>query len=640
MRSFPRPSTKQKILTSAQDSWIRGLNTLVSSTQIKPNELAQASDIMLVEDGKVKCPRDGQARYGNTSGSRTTGLFTYYKSDGTKKLLRSSGTHLQVFNTSTSDWDNVSGYTYTTDLSTDGVTAYDRLYIVNGTDPLTYYDGTSITSFTAISDPAAPTPTRTGSSGTYTFSYKITAVTAVGETAASASGSTTLNQSTLDASNYMTVAWSAVTNAIGYNVYGRTDGNWTFIKYLEGNGSVSFVDKGEITPSEVFTPPESNSTAGPVGTTVALYKDTIFVLGDPENPSRLYYSGGGDKINDFSISNGGGFIDISKNDGQKGTKTIVFKDSLLVFKERSLYQFNFTTSGLPQVTQVNPAIGCIAPKGVVAVENDVFFPSERGIFTVGNEAGFAFDVLRTNELSSRVRSIYQSIDPAYIQNTSAVYATKGNSNLVIFAYTPSGSTTNSAAIVYDRERLGWYQWSTMTANCWVNYTDSTGTQHTLYGDDSGGYVNEILTGSDDFGTAIQGTFALRSEDFKLGLAQYKKLKDLSIVLRQPTGTVSLTVIKDGTDTSLSTNINTVNPSINWGHYVIQDFLFGESSGTGAVTTSDDIVLRTKKNLNLQGRTFQLVFTNGTGGAHFTLLQTQVTAKPRNPRYRMSSDLIT
>lgn len=640
MRIYPRKRAAKKLLTAKQDKWIRALNTLVSNTQIRPDELADAQDVQIIEDGKVQCPRDGQDYFGNSSGSRVTGIFPFYKSDGTKQLLRIEGTHLQKYNSSTHDWDNVSGYTYTTTLNMEGVMAYDRLYLVNGTDPITYYDGTSITSFTAISAPGAPTVTRTGTTGSFTFSYKITAVTAVGETDPSSAGTANLNQGTLDTSNYMSLSWSAVTSAIGYNVYGRKDGEWYFMKYLEGNSSTAYVDKNTDTPSEAFTPPEANSTGGVKGKYIALYKDSLFILGDPDNPSRLQYSGGGDKIHDFTVNSGGGFIDVSKNDGQKGTQVKPFKNTLVTFKERSIYQFSFTSTGLPQIVQITDAVGCIAPRSVVAVENDIFFASERGIFSIGNEAGFSFDVLRTNELSARVRSIYQSIDPSYIQNISAIYATKNNVNYVLFSYTPSGSTTNSKALVYDRERLGWIPWTNINANCWATYVDSTGEVHVLYGDDSSGYVKEILSGDDDFGSAIRGSFKLKADSFQTGLDEYKKLRDVSVVLRQPTGSVNLSVIVDGSETAFAANIATISPSINWGHYVFSRFLLGVSYGTGAATSNDDIVLRTKRNLNLDGKAFQLGFTNGSSGASFVLLQTSMTAKPRSSRYRESEDLIT
>lgn len=620
------------------ENWKRGLNKLVSNTQIRPDELSDMIDCQLVEDGKIQCPRDGQKYYGSSSGSRVRGMYTYYKSDGTNKLLRTVGTTLQVYNISTASWDNVSGMAYTNNLDTNGVIAYDKLFLENGTDALTYYDGSSIQVFTAINAPAAPTVTRTGTTGSYTFSYKITAVTAAGETTPSAAGSTTLNTDTLDATNYMTVTWAAVTNATGYNVYGRKTNGWFFLYYLEGNGSTTYVDKGSDTPNESFTTPEANSTGGQKGKYLALYKDSLFVAGDPASPSRLYYSGGGDKVSDFTVGGGGGFIDVSKNDGQKITGLIVFKDSLIIFKERSIYKFAFSTSGAPSVEQINPAIGCIAPRSIVQVENDVFFASEFGIYTIGNEAGFSFDVLRTNELSARVRSIYQTIDPAYADKISAVYAKVANKNLVVFCYTESGNTYNSKAIVYDRERLGWYQWTNITANSFVSYKDSTGTNRVLYGCDNSGYTKEILTGNDDFGSQINATFTLKSESFN-GLNMYKRLKDLDLILRSPTGSITLTIIKDGVETVKTINLTTVQPSINFGHYLLSRFLLGVSYGTGSITSQDSNLLRSLKNLGLEGRSFALKFEN-LGSGRFTLLLSSMSAKGRSESYRQSTDIVT
>jgi hypothetical protein len=525
-------------------------------------------------------------------------------------------------------------------LNTNAVTAYDRLYLANGTDNLTYYDGASIITFTELTTPTGLTVTRTGTDGTFTMSYRVSAVSDTGETLGCQAGNQTVSVSTLTDSIYMTLAWTAVTNAIGYNVYGRTDGHWKLLKYIEGQATVSYIDKGTATESEVFTIPEANTTAGPTGAYIGLYKDSLFIAGDSTSPSRLYYSGGGDRINDFSVANGGGFIDVSKNDGQKITGMIVFKNSLLIFKEDSIYQFEFTTSGLPQVTQVNPAVGCVAPRSIVAVENDVFFASRRGVFTVGNEPGFAFDVLRTNELSARVRSVFQSIEADYLENIAAIYATKANTNLVIFSYTPSGGAKNTKALVYDRERMAWYKWSNIKANCWVNYIDNNGDTRVLYGDDTSGYTKEILVGKDDFGSAIQATATLKAEDFDLGLDRYKKLKDVSVVLREPTGNVTMSILKDGVSTETTMNISTTSPAINFKHYLFGKFLFGDSYGSGAVTSSDDIVLRTKRNLQYEGKAFQLSFTNGSSGASFTLLQTSMIAKPRSLRYRSSNEIIS
>jgi hypothetical protein len=352
----------------------------------------------------------------------------------------------------------------------------------------------------------------------------------------------------------------------------------------------------------------------------------------------MYYSGGGDKINDFTIASGGGFIDISKNDGSIGTGMVPFKNTLIVFKEDSLYQFSFSTSGLPSITQVNPAVGAIAPRSIIAVENDIFFVSRRGVFTVGNEPGFAFDVLRTNEISARVRPVFQAINTNYLTNIAAIYATADNVNICIFAYTPAGETTNTRALVFDRERSAWCEWTNITANCWFPYIETDGSVSVLYGSDSSGYVNQVLTGTDDFGSAIHSYFKTQAADFGF-LNVYKTLKDVDLILRNPSGNISIDILNDGITTEKSANIYSVRPAINWGHYTFSDFTMMDSQGSGTVDAQDANKLATLKNLNIEGRSFLLSLDNNSASS-FVLLGTNMTAKARSPRFRHSEDIVS
>ena len=138
-RTYAISKRKRNILVSQQEKWIRGLNTLVSNTQIRDDELSSATDIQLVEDGKVQCPRDGQDYFGSSTGSRVTGLFAYYKSDGTRELLRTTATALRKYNSGTQAWDAVSGFTYTTGLNTNAVKSSISvpLYLVRVSVPFT-----------------------------------------------------------------------------------------------------------------------------------------------------------------------------------------------------------------------------------------------------------------------------------------------------------------------------------------------------------------------------------------------------------------------------------------------------------------------------------------------------------------------
>ena len=93
-------------------------------------------------------------------------------------------------------------------------------------------------------------------------------------------------------------------------------------------------------------------------------------------------------------------IDIRKNDGDKITGLAVFQDVLIVFKERSIYQVTFDSSGNPTVTPITYATGCVSHKSIVNVENDVYFMSREVCVYFGNEPQFFLCYPYTSALDS------------------------------------------------------------------------------------------------------------------------------------------------------------------------------------------------------------------------------------------------
>ncbi|MDL2342456.1 MAG: hypothetical protein QFB87_05265 [Patescibacteria group bacterium] len=79
----------------------------------------------------------------------------------------------------------------------------------------------------ALSIPAAPTVTPTGTTGATSYSYVVTARTAnAGETPASAAGSTAAGNATLTGGNFNAISWTAIAGAKDYRIY-RTVGGGT-----------------------------------------------------------------------------------------------------------------------------------------------------------------------------------------------------------------------------------------------------------------------------------------------------------------------------------------------------------------------------------------------------------------------------
>lgn len=97
------------------------------------------------------------------------------------------------------------------------------------------------------------------SDNTVTYYYKVTSFTYLGEsTAASISR---IGNSTLNSSNYISISWTPVPGAIGYKIYGRTNGTETLLATINPITSpVIYNDQGTGPALGAPSPPSVNTT--------------------------------------------------------------------------------------------------------------------------------------------------------------------------------------------------------------------------------------------------------------------------------------------------------------------------------------------------------------------------------------------
>jgi hypothetical protein len=107
----------------------------------------------------------------------------------------------------------------------------------------------------ALDPPSNIVVTPQGTAGTTTYSYRVSAVNARGETLGSTAVTTETGNLILDSINFNRITWDAVSGAIQYNVYGREVDNE---KYIGTTTSLSYDDTGIITPTNF--PPIINTT--------------------------------------------------------------------------------------------------------------------------------------------------------------------------------------------------------------------------------------------------------------------------------------------------------------------------------------------------------------------------------------------
>lgn len=601
--------------------FLGGLNDFQDETLIKENELTEAKNIVLNVDGIS--PRDGITNYGSEVGTKILGAIGYYKQDGTREFLRyclGSNNKLQKYVAGVPTDIGTQTYNATADINL--LQVDDKVFTFNGQDALTYYDGSTITAYSALTTPVGLSVTPTGTTGSTAYSYRISAFNSVGETLACAAVAISNGNATLNATNYNALAWTATAGATGYNVYGRIAGGLgeTYLTTVYIN---SYADTAEKDPSLSLLPPAANTTTGVKGTMAEFGISRIFVAGDPDNPSRLYFSGTGDRITDFSFSSiGGGAIEVYKKDGAiiRGIKA--FQGSIIIFKDNAIYKFFLNTDdGTQTLQEITRSFGGISHRGIKSVENDLIFPAKKdgrlAFYSLGNQENYASTVLRTNELSIKIEQHLKDVNPAKLQRSCAFYF----ENIYGCAVARDGSDTNNRVWCLDTRFGSWVYWEGINANIFMTYIDTDGTEKLYFGDENNGSMVEMFTGNkNDNGTEIDVRWSTKS--FNGGrFDKYKKYYNPTFQFKDVTqsGVIDGYIYTDGAilDSQFSVNQQTTGGT-GFGAYLFGLDLFGAGAGETAVSANSSDMVQEVYTRPI-ARAIKYVFVAGVNDVDFKFL---------------------
>lgn len=597
------------------DSFSGGLNTLYKDTEIKKNELAQATDLMLIGDG-IPTKRWGTGLYymaGDTGSVR--GLSGMYLKDGTNELLSITDDGY-LTKKSNASYALITGVSWASAYPTEMAQLGDKIYIVNEGRNLAKYDGTTLTGFATVGFPASVFATQiSGVSGTHTYSYRLTHVTDAGETAASASF-TLANQPEDPSFGSTLLSWSVASNAsiiVGTNIYGRSLGQESFLASVDGEAT-EWIDSGDAVPA--FTPfaeEIADTTGGITAKYVKRFKDRLVYAGIPNYPTRVMISARYNQQEKFDLASGGGLIDIEPDSGDDIVGLETKGDKILVFKEHSIWQitlsqftYKYVQSVGLTILQMEPSlitnsIGCAGQRTIAHVENDILFLASggRGVYVLGNEPGIIGDILRTNEVSVKVRPFFEALTPTQESNACAAYF-----NNKYFIGVPGKGQT----MVFDRERNAWMGPWSFDANIFTTYYDSNENPVLVKGNYADTNVMEIDSKfRDDNGTAFDTVLRTRREDMG-DWSLYKNVRDIFTVWRNVTGSVSADVrleqLNGNTITAKSFTVTTTAGNSGWGADQWANTLFADSEESGNAQDLSELVRRTR--LNKHARNLQMI----------------------------------
>lgn len=445
---------------------------------------------------------------------------------------------------------------------------------------------------------------------------------------------------------YQTAAYSTLAGAITMDTAANITSTPLWQKTYFWDGVNSGVVFDGTTVTRPGTMPKAKASV--------VYKGFHVAFGTPGQPFRLYFSEIGnasaftraaadvdpltvDLNNATEVPGATVFagttanaIDINKNDGQYVTGLGFFQDVLIVFKEKSIYQLYFNSSGSFVVERISSSYGCVSHGSIASVENDCYFLTDKGIYVLGNEPNFYASV-RTNELSSRVKTLLQRINPAYYERCKAYYY----DDRYFLTVPLDSSTTCNTVIVYDRRFYAWAYWLGINAEGFYAFKDrdvdnTTKLYFNEYGSNSIAYFTPNVY--NDKGVAIEATFISRAFEGKV-VDHEKYWYVIRPIFRLTTGNVTISFI---TENGSQGRPVAVNPSTSGGLGTDQfgSLLFGTSQqdtftdadlglggGGSTVTSSETDTSHSVYDIGigLDARTLKVKFTNNGLNETFTLL---------------------
>jgi hypothetical protein len=610
-----------------------GVNRLLEEARIGFNEAKEATNLMQVQDGLWK-PRWGTAYYGATHASNIDGASEYVKTDGTTELITIAGGKAYK-STDGGSITEITGATFTAGNQCYFLQIAGFLYIANGVDPLARYNGSVLTTYTAMDAPTGLAGTRTGlTTGSYQLYAQVTALNDIGETVgsteASISGGINKPRDQWTASEYVTWTWNAVVGANRYQIYISDETGSEAL--LASSSTNSFKDDGTEELNPYVEPPLSNTTGAPKFRSMEVSGNRIWATNDVDNPFTVYFSGTGQYIGSFSDFYGGGWINLEKGGRERPKKVIHYQSGqgqgratvLCSTPEGrgAVWQIDIasatvgdTSFSVPSAMKVVGSSGTDSQLSVVADNNNIWFMNRRGIFTLGPEKNY-YGILRTNEISSRIRPYIRGLIGSQIDKVCAYFY-----DAKVFFSVPTSSAGNNRIIYYDTERLNWVvDWS-IGAKQFLEYTDSSNNTHFLYVPVGGTRLIEMSSNiQGDLGQPFSTTYTSGRWTLSKLWKDFLKLKKVYIKLGNPRGAINFEVLGSGKSEPFTSIASaTISPQYSMtgmGFDLMGDVLMGDTLGV-PTTFSDSADPRFVK-VNKKLKDIQLRITTNTIDADYTL----------------------
>ena len=262
--------------------------------------------------------------------------------------------------------------------------------------------------------------------------------------------------------DFSTNSWTQITGTINTT----TKSTWITYKNL----AIRF-NSGEAPKKFDGTTLANLGGNPPQGAYAVVYKDRIYVAGVPPNFSTVYFSdiGNPEAWNPYSS------FDVNANDGDQIRALAVLGDSLLIFKENSIWEVQVDQQNVISFKRLfAQSVGTTSARSLVNISNVLYFFDRNGVWAIFQK--------QPELISAKVQPFINAVQNPY---DVVGWAYKNKYHLYIGTVQVSGRTFPNVVLVYDTV---YNQWTFNTfANKVVSVTEfikADNTKTLYFGDDS------------------------------------------------------------------------------------------------------------------------------------------------------------
>lgn len=601
--------------TIVQRSFPKGTVTVLSADRTPNTAVVDMTNMDIVQDSLAK-PRPSTVAYGPTALGTIIGIGTFTKlNSGVPQKWQITmqvvgGVGKVVINKDGGAWTTIGG-SYSATAWCQFTQSTNRVYISNGTNVMSYYDinlGT-IVSYTALTTPATPTLVASASltSGTtsQTYYYAISALNNVGETIGVISAALSINKlrdAFVSGTDSITVTGTAVTNAVGYNIYLGRSTDLTSFSYLTtvtpaAGVAPVWADNGSTIANIFKTPGVADGTGGAKLTFLISANGQLFGVGDPVSPYKMWYSGKNEQGGNFApgFGNAGGYAYINYGGDSLPTVVQSFRDgkgnpviTVLTHGQAGAGKFyhaseTSTVYGTQTITyfqvyEANGQSGTISPFGVVQANNNIYYPTGDNFKSTGTQPNI-INILATNSISQAIDPSVRGLNLSAMSKCCGLFWRDR-----IFWAVANGTTSNNEIWIHDIARGGLWilRWTLAATWLWL-YEDNSGVTHmcALVGNTIVEFSTTVLTQDQGvpFKTRLaSGSIVWDESGVSLAAVQSQRFK-----LMYPQGSIQINDYGLGEDltgiqTLGGTTYTATVSRTGWGQWTYGRHTFGEGVG--------------------------------------------------------------